>query len=241
VITETQVAWAAGLFDGEGSASTYRPKQRLTRRRQMQVSQGGLAGEFPLVLVRFRDALGGLGGITGPYRGYLYYWKTTRNDVIDEVSEALWPFLSREKRVQLGKAALEVGRVVPALAGGALPLELGRAWAAGFFDGEGSVFLMKDHRWPDWRGIGMEVAQASIDDVPETLSRFHSVVGVGRISGPRTLRNPWSRLPQYRWRVSGGAKVSIVIRALWPWLSPVKRSQIRELRSQLDDLNDCPD
>jgi hypothetical protein len=234
VITETQVAWAAGLFDGEGSASTYLPQQRLTRRRQMQVSQGGVAGEFPLVLVRFRDALGGVGGITGPYRGYLYYWKTTRNDVIDDVSQALWPFLSRDKRVQLGKAALEVGRAVPVLTRGAPSLELERAWAAGLFDGEGSVFLMKDPRWPDWRGVAMELAQATIGDVPESLSRFHSIVAVGRISGPRTLRNPWSRLPQYRWRVSGRRNVGAVIRALWPWLSPVKREQIRAMRTHLD-------
>lgn len=104
VITETEHAWAAGLFDGEGSASTYLPQQRLTRRRQMQVSQGGVVGELPAVLVRFRDVLGGVGGITGPYRGYLYYWKTTRNDVIDDVSKALWP--SSVTRNELSSARL---------------------------------------------------------------------------------------------------------------------------------------
>ena len=66
------IAWAAGLHDGEGSASTYLPRNRLTRRRQMQVSQGGIPGQLPHVLVRFQTAVGGGGSITGPYRGYLY-------------------------------------------------------------------------------------------------------------------------------------------------------------------------
>ena len=71
VVTGNELAWAAGFFDGEGSASSWLPKRRMTRRRQMSASQGGVPGEYPLVLVRFRAATGGRGGITGPYRGYL--------------------------------------------------------------------------------------------------------------------------------------------------------------------------
>jgi hypothetical protein len=206
----------------------------------MQVSQGGVPGEFPVVLVRFRDVLGGVGGITGPYRGYLYYWKTTRNDVIDDISHALWPFLGCEKRAQLTRAALEVGRGVPLFDVVGRPLELERAWAAGFFDGEGSLFLMKDPRWPAWRGIAMELSQASHGEVPDTLRRFHATVGVGRLSGPRVPRNPWSKLPQYRWRASGRSNVSTVIRLLWPWLGVVKQSQIRRLSAQLDAQLELP-
>ncbi len=200
----------------------------------MQVSQGGVVGELPVVLVRFSEALGGVGSITGPYRGYLYYWKTTRNDVIDEVSSDLWPFLGFEKRAQLAKAAREVGRTAPTIRAEVPSPELDRAWAAGFFDGEGSLWLMKDRRWPNWRGVAMELAQASRGGVPETLERFHAIVGVGAINGPRTLRNPWTRLPQYRWQVSGRRKATLVIRLLWPWLSDVKRSQIRAMSPVLD-------
>jgi hypothetical protein len=86
---------------------------------------------------------------------------------------------------------------------------------------------------PDWRGMRMELAQASYGDVPETLQRFHALVGVGQISGPRLLRNPWSKLPQYRWRVGGPDNVGSVVRLLWPWLSAVKRAQILALSTHL--------
>src|SRR5437764_8819338 len=94
-----QFAWAAGLHDGEGSASTYLPRGRKTQRSQMQISQGGRGAE-PDVLLRFRAIVGGQGNITGPYRGYLYYWKTSRKLVIDEIVQLLWPEISPEKRQQ---------------------------------------------------------------------------------------------------------------------------------------------
>ena len=58
----------AGLFDGEGSTSTYIPKRKTYVRRQMAVSQGGLPGHAPAVLTRFKGIVG-VGNITGPYEG----------------------------------------------------------------------------------------------------------------------------------------------------------------------------
>ena len=80
----------------------------------------------------------------------------------------------------------------------------------------------------------MEIVQASRGEVPETLERFHAVVGAGAIHGPRMLRNDWTRLPQYRWHAGGRHKVSAVVRVLWPWLSTVKREQIRAIAEHLD-------
>jgi hypothetical protein len=200
----------------------------------MQVSQGGIVGTQPAVLARFQQAAGGLGGITGPYRGYLYYWKTTRNDDIDAITCALWPYLSSEKRDQLATAAQAVGRATPNSTERRSSSE-DTPWAAGLFDGEGSLWVSADPRLrPDWRGVAMELAQASIGDVPETLQRFHAAVRVGQVSGPRTPRNPWTKLPQYRWRVGGRHRVSSVVRLLWPWLSEVKRGQIRGMAAHLD-------
>src|SRR5690349_21116993 len=104
-----QFAWAAGLYDGEGSASMYMPRRRKTARRQMQVSQGGVVGALPEVLVRFHDIVGE-GNVTGPYRGYLFYWKTTRKDAIDAIGASLWPFLSTEKRRQFETMTRAAGR-----------------------------------------------------------------------------------------------------------------------------------
>jgi len=224
-----ELAWAAGLYDGEGSCSAYLPKRRKTYRRQMAVSQGGDPGKPPLVLLGFRNAVGGVGNITGPYRGYLFYWKTTRIQVIDAIATALWPFLGQEKREQF--------LVVSGLAGKLLPLDLiaprsqsdetERAWAAGFFDREGSVgvggdnFLRRAYRQPS-----MEIPQSSAQGIPDSLQHFQTVVGVGSITGPHPPRNPWARLPSYRWEVGGHRKVEAVAGLLWPWLGCVKRSQI---------------
>src|SRR2546430_413959 len=43
------VAWAAGLYDAEGSCSAYLPRFRKTHRRQMAVSQAGDPGKPPIV------------------------------------------------------------------------------------------------------------------------------------------------------------------------------------------------
>lgn len=111
------IAWAAGLYDGEGSCSAYLPRRRKTYRRQMAVSQGGDPSRPPLVLIGFQSAVGGVGNLTGPYRGYLFYWKTTRIGTIDNVATTLWPFLGQEKREQflvasrLGRRELSLDRV----------------------------------------------------------------------------------------------------------------------------------
>src|SRR6185503_7980134 len=108
------LAWAAGLYDGEGSSSMYVPRKRRAARRQIQVSQSGAPGIPPAVLVQFREIVGE-GNVTGPYRDSLYYWKTTRKDVIDVVALQLWPYLSTPKREQFLAMSQRAGRALPAL------------------------------------------------------------------------------------------------------------------------------
>ena len=223
------IAWAAGLYDGEGSCSAYLPRRRKTYRRQMAVSQGGDPGKPPLVLLGFKSAVGGVGNITGPYRGYLFYWKTTQIAAIDMVATTLWPFLSQEKREQflvasrLSRREIALDRASTRAQSDATE----RAWAAGFFDGEGSVtvgggkFERSTYRQPS-----MEIPQSSADGVPDSLVRFQGLVGAGSITGPHPPRNPWAKLPSYRWELGGHGKVEIVCGLLWPWLGSVKRLQI---------------
>src|SRR5438477_4575922 len=135
------LAWAAGLYEGEGSCSAYLPRRRKTYRRQMAVSQGGDPGKPPLVLLGFRSAFNGFGNITGPYRDYLFYWKSTRIEVIEKIAATLWPFLGHEKREQYLHASDLVGRpcTLELTAPRIHSDDTERAWAAGFFDGEGTV------------------------------------------------------------------------------------------------------
>jgi hypothetical protein len=220
------IAWAAGLYEGEGSCSAYLPRRRKTYRRQMAVSQGGDPGKPPLVLLGFRSVVKGVGNITGPYRGYLFYWKTTRIAVIETIAETLWPVLGHEKREQYLRALSLVGRPCSLELDAARSHsdETERAWAAGFFDGEGTAGVGSPHSaYPQ---PSMEIPQSSACGIPDSLTRFQVAVGVGSITGPHPPRNPWARLPSYRWGVSGHRKVETVAGILWPWLGSAKRSQI---------------
>jgi hypothetical protein len=72
----------------------------------------------------------------------------------------------------------------------------------------------------------MSIPQASAGAVPQTLVRFRDFVGTGRISGPRTDRSPWSKLPQYRWELTRFAEIERVVALLYPYADVVKRAQM---------------
>ena len=236
--SQCDFAWAAGLFDGEGSTSTYIPRGKTYVRRQMAVSQGGVPGRVPAVLTRFNGIVG-VGNITGPYEG-LYYWKTTRKDAVDLVGALLWPYLSSVKRAQFAAAAVRMKRVLPGSVDDTRGRDFESAWAAGLFDGEGTFGAYASARMrPSWRGVSMEIPQASADGVPEALPRFRAAVGVGSVTGPRIVPSPWTRLPQYRWQASGRHVCSAAIKVIWPWLGLVKRQEIRAAMEHLDaDVGD---
>ena len=230
---EQDLAWAAGIFDGEGSTSTYLTKPKLTPRRQMAVSQSGPPGDVPAVLLRFKDIVQ-VGSITGPYDG-LYYWKITKREDVDAVGAMLWRYLSRDKRRQFAAAAIRMERAVPGPLDDTSGRDFEPAWASGLFDGEGTFgAYARPHMRPSWRGAQMSIPQASATDIPETLLRFHAVVGVGTLAGPRIVPSPWSRLPQYRWQATGRHVCTAAIKVIWPWLGPVKRAEIRAAIEHLD-------
>ena len=192
----------------------------------MIVYQGG-RDAVPAALLRFKCAVGDRGSITGPYRNRLFHWTTKKHSAFDEVMTMLWPWLSELKRAQLQNATLTAGRTMPVGCGDSKrsntqgrPTEL--AWVAGFFDGEGYIGAGGS---PGRRTIEMSIGQASIDELPETLTRVARVLGVGHLRGPRMLANPWSKLPQYVWCAKSFEDVQFAVALLWTWLGPVKRAQ----------------
>ena len=234
-VSATDLAWAAGMYDGEGSASTYLPKLRRSRVRQMAVYQGGDDG-IPSLLVRFHTVVGGIGLIHGPSRGRLYQWHSRRHVVVEEVSELLWPWLSEAKRAQLRRAASAVHRMTPAAADALWTSDELAAWAAGFFDGEGTIGAYGDPRRPH---VSMSLPQASDAGVPEQLERFRLAVRAGAIYGPRMVPSPWSKLPQYRWQLARLDEIERVVQLLRPYADVVKLGQmdaslahVRQIREQ---------
>ena len=100
-----ELAWAGGFFDGEGC--TYLEKHRshaghvVPRLYVPQSCEIGVAPE----LIRLRDALPGLGKISGvrqskgdwtPYRR----WRVQASDDVARALHLLWPFIGEVKRTQ---------------------------------------------------------------------------------------------------------------------------------------------
>ena len=92
------------------------------------------------------------------------------------------------------------------------------AWAAGFYDGEGSTVIGRQGRTPQLR-----VQLAQID--PQVLERFKAAVGgLGNITGPYKSRSPKHK-EKWIYFSSRFEHAQAVIALLWRFLSPVKREQ----------------
>lgn len=96
-----QIAWAAGLYCGEGSCHWVRNGTKYGR-PSMEITQCG----SPEVLETFNSAVNGLLNLYGPYTNrantHRQYWQlsTTNLGAIQTVMGAMWPWLSQAKKDQ---------------------------------------------------------------------------------------------------------------------------------------------
>jgi hypothetical protein len=225
-VDTTGHAWAAGFFDAEGSVLIR--DQRNRARRELAVSQAG-DHTAPPVLLRLQRTFDGRGSVRGPRRAYLYYWRVSSADDVDAIGAVLLPWLSDPKRSQLIGAADRAGADLARNCDTRTRSEEHeRAWAAGFFGGDGTVSASRSVRGSPARHLRARIAQAGATGEPELLRRFNAAAGdLGSIRGPFMPKNPWSRQPQYAWQASGSAKVESILERLWPWLDEAKRDQAR--------------
>lgn len=87
------------------------------------------------------------------------------------------------------------------------------AWAAGFFDGEGTTSVLKTQR-DKYSYFRMSVPQK----YPELLERFLNIVKVGRIY-------KHSRGDMYSWNCYKKEDVIETLNMLWPFLGETKKLQ----------------
>jgi hypothetical protein len=95
------------------------------------------------------------------------------------------------------------------------------AWAAGLFEGEGSVGMTGRNKAPQPRmSIGM-----SDKDV---LDEFARIVGIGKVYGPyrgQGRKTPEHYKPMYMWRPGRITEIQQVLRAFWPYLGERRRAE----------------
>jgi len=102
------------------------------------------------------------------------------------------------------------------------------AWAAGFFDGEGSTFAKNETRRPDYWQLQVAVPQSGDGAIPAVLTRFRiAALGTGRIDAPNNEG-------VYAWRARGRVDAELTLALMWPYLGQVKRAQALSALSVVD-------
>jgi hypothetical protein len=110
------------------------------------------------------------------------------------------------------------------------------AWAAGFFDGEGSIYIDRDTRRNGrlYKAPTVSVNQAG-EHSRDLLERFKSSVGgLGSVTGPYRSKKFPTRKEYHQWQACGFMSSQAIIAMLWEFLGPVKRAKatrvLRECR-----------
>jgi hypothetical protein len=93
------------------------------------------------------------------------------------------------------------------------------AWAAGLFEGEGSIAIGRDKR------RGHDTIQLSLSSTDEDVVRaFHQVIGTGYVE----LRPYADRKDQYKWRCCRRREIAKVLDQLAPYFGERRALRARQ-------------
>ena len=113
-IDRTELAWAAGLFVGEGDITASSGGWEV----HLHVSQSGEVDRAPDLLVRFREAVSCMGFVEGPqFRpGRMPKWRFRASgyEIVQAIVAMLWPWLGSVKKAQARRHLL-ARRALPVL------------------------------------------------------------------------------------------------------------------------------
>jgi hypothetical protein len=91
------------------------------------------------------------------------------------------------------------------------------AWAAGLFEGEGSI------------SVKAQTAQLQLSMSDEdVVRRLHLIMGVGSFSGPYQDKRKPTYKPMWTWSVGGARKVQAVLAAFWNQLGDRRKAKAKE-------------
>jgi hypothetical protein len=104
-------------------------------------------------------------------------------------------------------------------------------WAAGLFEGEGSICWSKHKNRNNFNGEPYHTIQLSLHSTDEdVVCRFAKAVGVGGVNGPYIYvdKKVPDRKPSWYWAVASHERCQAVIAMLWPWLCSRRRAKAKE-------------
>lgn len=91
------------------------------------------------------------------------------------------------------------------------------AWAAGLFEGEGSIITARNQ---------FTVRMGMTDK--DVVDRMHQTIGLGTIRGPYINTSGHNKKPMYFWCVNSSPQSYAVLVAMWPWLGERRRQRAAE-------------
>lgn len=97
------------------------------------------------------------------------------------------------------------------------------AWAAGLFEGEGSIVCNKIQNRPD--SYRTTISMSSCDR--DVLERFVRIIGRGKVLGPYTNKIP-TRKDKFDWAVQNYNDCLYVLGLLYPYLGLRRREKADE-------------
>lgn len=201
-----ELAWVAGLLEGEGSFCANR--KRL----------------FIHVTMTDRDVLENLAAITGvgsiyelvrrrSHHTQAYRWQIGWAEIASALAAQVYPLLSERRKGQAARL-LPNAFTVPSAA--SMSYEEKWAWFSGLFEGEGYIGL------PSHRRI-LEVESTDRD----VIDRLRAISGVGSIYNVSGRADHWRR--SWRWSVTGESRVVEICRLMFPHLGARRTSAVLAL------------
>jgi hypothetical protein len=100
------------------------------------------------------------------------------------------------------------------------------AWAAGFIDGDGSIFKKRANYKYEYLSLGVDNSER------EPLDRLVALFG-GKVNGPYR-GSSLGKKPRFQWVLIGTA-ADLAIQAMWPWLCSQRRHQYESVITQLKE------
>lgn len=103
------------------------------------------------------------------------------------------------------------------------------AWAAGLFEGEGTVYLRpQKENCSAWARSSL-----SMSDI-EPVAQFHEIVGFGNFGGPYgPYRKYTNEKVSYRWTCNIWEEIIILFKSFEPWLSPRRIEQFNNVLNNI--------
>lgn len=113
-----------------------------------------------------------------------------------------------------------------------IPERIDRAWAAGFFDGEGCSSIhrcrhkTKSNKEGEYVYLRPRLSLSQVQDGKAILEKFRdSIGGHGQISLIKQSKQSPNFQDIWMWRVNGFAPIQMTMCALWPYLGKTKKEQ----------------